>query len=77
MRKHKSKSVNGSGFSDARMPMLKIKEIKHLLMSGQISYSEAKNMAEKPLQEMNERMAQIGKKFGFKPKKVSLGGLLR
>ena len=75
--KRKSKQVNSSGLKDAQMPMLKIKEIKILLKTGEISYEKAKEMTEKPLQEMQKRMAEISKKFGFKPQKIFLANLLR
>lgn len=75
--KHKSISVNSSGFSDAQLPMLKLKEIKILLKSGQISFDEAKTRAEEPLKELNERMAKISKKYGRKPREIGFVSIMR
>lgn len=77
MKKHKPKLVNSSGFSDAQLPMLKLKEIKILLKSGQISFDEAKQKAEQPLKELNERIAQVAKRYGFKPRAMDFTGMMR
>lgn len=77
MKKHKSKLVNSSGFDTAQLPMRKVKEIKHLFMTGQISYDEAMGMAREPVREINQGMAKLAKRFGCRAQKIGIGRLFR
>jgi len=55
----------------------KLQEIKVLLKTAQISYDEAKEMAEPYLNRMNERIKVISKRFKMSPKLISFSGFMR
>lgn len=54
-----------------------IERIKQLLRMGKVSYEEAKEMAEKPIVELNKKAEKIAKKYGRKFYKFNFVGLMR
>mgnify|MGYP001559470477 FL=1 len=58
-------------------PIDQINKIKKLLISGAITYSEAKTMSIKPIKEMEKSAEKIAKKFGKKAPKFSFNSLMR
>lgn len=54
-----------------------IESIRHRMNSGELSYEEAQKEAKPIIDAMNERMAEISKEHGFKPKKLSFKYLMR
>ena len=51
--------------------------IKMWLLSGAINYEQAEKMAAPHLQAMNEKAAELAKKYGVKPKKISFSAFMR
>ena len=52
-------------------------EIKSLLMQGQITYDQAREMLKPHVEEAEERAKAIAKQFKKKPPKFSISSLLR
>lgn len=55
----------------------KIESIRHRMNAGDLTYAEAQAEAKPIIDAMNERMAEISKEHGFKPKKLSFKYLMR
>lgn len=55
----------------------KLEEIKILLRTEQITYEQAKEMAQEPIKTLNEEMEKIAKQFGRKHSKISFGRFIR
>jgi hypothetical protein len=55
----------------------KLKEIKLLLKTGQISYDEAKLLAKPHLDVLNTKINVIAKKFGKRPSPVGFTKFMR
>jgi phosphoenolpyruvate synthase/pyruvate phosphate dikinase len=55
----------------------KLNEIKVLLKSGQITYDEAKVMAEPYIDKANQKIALISKKFKRNPVLISFSSFMR
>jgi hypothetical protein len=62
---------------DAKKAKSKLDEIKVLLKTGQISYDEAKKVARRHLQLLNEGMAVISREHGMREQKISFGSFMR
>lgn len=56
---------------------IELEQIKALLKTGQVDYSEAKKMAKPHLEVMNEELEKIAKEFGGKTRKVTFTGFMR
>lgn len=54
-----------------------ILDIRNRLYWGVITYDEAKAEAEPIIEKMNERIAEIAKKHGKRPYKLSFAALMR
>jgi len=55
----------------------RLKEIKILLKTGQISYDKAKEMAKVPLSLINQKIKEISKKCDKNPSLITFGGFMR
>ena len=55
----------------------KLQEIKVLLKTGQITYDEAKDMAEPYIEEINDKIKDISKKLKMSPKLISFSSFMR
>lgn len=55
----------------------KIQTIRRRMVNGQISYIEAKQEAQPIIDDINEKAAEIAKKYGMRPSKVSFAALMR
>ena len=55
----------------------KINEIKFKLMTGQLSYYQAKELAQSTIDEMNERGKVIAKKYNQRFKPFTFASLMR
>jgi hypothetical protein len=51
--------------------------IKFWLMTGAISYDRAVEMAAPHLAALNEKAAQIAKKYGVRPRKITFASFMR
>jgi ribosomal protein S11 len=51
--------------------------IKMWMMMGAITYDKAKEMAAPHIAAMNEKAAEIAKKYGVKPRKVTFAAFMR
>lgn len=56
---------------------LKIKEIRSNLLSGKISYEDAKKQAMPIIDDIYEQSKVIAKKYNRKPSKLSFAALMR
>lgn len=54
-----------------------IESIRHRMNAGELTYAQAEAEAKPIIDAMNERMAEISKEHGFKPKKLSFKYLMR
>lgn len=54
-----------------------IEQLKFLLVTGRITYDEAKEMAEPIIEKMNERGKEIAKKHNQKFRPFTFTGLMR
>lgn len=55
----------------------KLKEIKILLKTGQITYDEAKRISTPYIDKVNQKIALISKKFKRHPSFISFGSFMR
>jgi hypothetical protein len=55
----------------------KLREIKILLKSGQITYDMAKEMSAPYINKANQKIADISKKFKKSPVLISFGSFMR
>lgn len=55
----------------------KLNEIKMLLLSGAITYEQAKNDSAILIKFLNDKSAEIALKYGQKPKKISFASFMR
>jgi len=55
----------------------KLKEIKILLKTGQITYDEAKSMAIPYIEKVNEKIKLIAKRFKSSPRLISFSLFMR
>lgn len=55
----------------------KIATIRRKMVNGDISYEQAKLDAEPVIKSINEKSAEIAKKYGKKPSKVSFAAIMR
>jgi len=76
MKRYRS-SVNSRKVESAKEARLKLDEIKALLKTGRMSYDDAKKVAYKPLQLLNEGMAVIAREHGMKERKTGFGSYMR
>jgi len=63
--------------SKSHLAKIKLDEIKVLLKSGQITYSEAREMAVVPLKVLNEEMKKISAKYKRRHNEVSFAQFMR
>lgn len=54
-----------------------VNEIKLKLVTGQVTYEEAKELCQPIIERMYQKQLEIGKKYGKKPRKISALMLLR